>query len=462
MQRQTDQLCRIVSGVRFEALDETTVAKVKQAIIDGIAVAIAGSTQKPIVLLAQYAHGLGCAPAATVWGHGFRSSAAAAAGVNAAAAHVLDYEPMSSPSTHAVSPVVPVAFALAETERLPGRELIAACAKGIEVQHRILFSASQQARAERRFHPPGVVGVIGAAVAAAHMIGLDALQLRNALGIAASRAGALRANAGTMTKCTHAGNAASAGLEAAILAKRGFTASAEVLEAADGFVAAFFSGGTFDYTRLLQFGKPYRIVEPGMAYKFFPSKYPTQFAVSAALDLRKAIADPKRIARVRLTTPAMRDVDRPQPVSGLDGKFSFQYTTAVALLDGVVRIDSFTDARRFRADVAEFLPKIHLTQSQSIPTDFRRMHVEMEVETSDGARHATVCSTPKGFWGAEIRAEDHAAKLYDCLGQVFAAGQIERIIALVARLEQLEAGDTAELIGLLGNKPVVTALRAGT
>ena len=68
--------------------------------------------------------------------------------------------------------------------------------------------------------PPGVVGPIGAAVAASHLLGLDAAHIAHAIGIASSRCGGLFANVGTMTKSTHCGYAAALGLEAALLAER--------------------------------------------------------------------------------------------------------------------------------------------------------------------------------------------------------------------------------------------------
>lgn len=448
----TAALCERITHIRFDDLGAATVAKVKEAVKDGLAVGIAGCKQRPVAILAEHARSLGADSAATVWGQEFRTSALSAAFVNAAAVHVLDYEPMSSPSTHAVSPVLPVALAIAEVERLDGRAIITACAKGFEMQHRLLFAAVPPPRDQRCFHPPGVVGVLGSAVAAAHLLGLDAGALRNALGIAASRAGTLLANAGTMTKCSHAGNAASSGLEAALLAKRGFTANANILEHEQGYVTAFLGGKKFDFARLLEFGNPFRVVDPGMAFKFFPSKYPTQFGITAALELRPKIGAPADIKSVTITTPVMEDVDRPNPQTGLEGKFSFQYTAAVALLDGRVRIDSFSDARRFKPDMVELLSKIRVVQSEDIPIDFRSMYVSIGVETRDGSRHVAECRKPRGFWGVPIRTEEHMEKIRDCMGQALAGAQIEECTRLAERLDELDASGVAGLIGLLSGR----------
>jgi aconitate decarboxylase len=200
---------------------------------------------------------------------------------------------------------------------------------------------------------------------------------------------------------------------------------------------------------LLDYGQPFRIVDPGMAYKFFPSKYPTQFAITAALDLHKKIGDVSKISRVVLTTPMMQDVNRPEPKSGLEGKFSFQYSTAVALLDGKMRIDSFSDERRFRADVKALLPKIELNQSKDMTDVFHKMHVVLAVETSDGKRYETECRKPKGFWGVEIPLEDHMEKMQDCMSSTLNSAQIDEIAKLTAVFETLEAGGVRKLISLI-------------
>lgn len=451
--KPTEQLCDLIAGLRYDDLGPDTVARVKDAIGDGLSVAVAGSSERPVAILADYARSLEAAPVATVWGYGFKTSPASAALVNAASAHVLDYEPMSSPSTHAVSPVLPVVLALAEARGCGGRDVVTACAKGFEIQHRLLYAGRMAPRGMRQFHQLGMVGVMGAATAAAHVLGLDAAQLRNALGIAASRAGSLLANGGTMTKCTHAGYAAAGGLEAALLAARGFDANAEILADRHGYNAAFLGGEAFNYDRLFEFGKPFRIVEPGMAYKFFPSKYPTQFAITAALELHKGISDPLQIARVRITTPLMPDVDRPQPRTGLEGKFSFQYTAAAALLDGEVGKSSFSDERRFRPDMVDLLPRIELKQSPDISIEFTQMHVSIEVEMRDGTRCSTTCSKPRGAWGVEIKPEEHFKKMHDCMSGRLSQSEIKECYQTVVRLDQASAESVRKLIQMVGQGP---------
>ncbi|MEJ0067855.1 MAG: MmgE/PrpD family protein [Pseudomonadota bacterium] len=76
--------------------------------------------------------------------------------------------------------------------------------------------------------------------------------MRHAIGLAASRCGSVLANAGTMTKSTHCGLAGSLGLDAALLARRGFTANIDVVETPRGYAQAFF-GPNADMTALDHF-----------------------------------------------------------------------------------------------------------------------------------------------------------------------------------------------------------------
>jgi aconitate decarboxylase len=444
----TGNLCGTIEATRYESLGAACVSLVKRAIKDGVAVALAGGREPPVRIMTAHVLSLGGAPQAALWGTRNRVAVTQAAYINAMATHVLDFEPMWSPPTHAVSPAVPVAFALAGTQRLGGRDIIRAVAKGLEIQGRLQYAGDQFVPEALRFHPPGVAGVLGSAIVAADMLHLGAREMRHALGIAASRAGALLANVGSMTKATHCGNAAASGLDAALLAQRGFTANPDVLEAHKGVIRTFYPD-RFDEERLLAYGKPFRVVDPGLAIKLFPSQYGTHYGITAGLELHEALAGAGDIRRVRMVSPVMKYVDRPQPATGLDGKFSLQYTLAAALLDGEVKIASFSEARRFRADMVNLLGKIELRQDESIPGDFHSMHVTVDVELQSGKTHTATCRAPRGSWGVRMAPGEHEAKLADCLAHAgLEDAAAEKLLALLDTLDTLDAAGVESLIAL--------------
>jgi aconitate decarboxylase len=413
-------------------------------LLDGLAVAVAGAGESGPGIMAQSAR-LECpAGPATVIGRGFKTGVVQAARVNGMAMHVLDFEPMWNPPNHALSPLVPALLALAEKREEDGAgpqglAVLRAIAKGVEAQGRLRLASGQIEPAKLSMHPPGAVGPLAAALACGDMLGLSGERLAAAVGIASSRTGGLLANVGSMTKALHCGDAAANGVQAAMLAAGDFSADVDALGSARGWGAALFGSG-FEPGRLLgPLGKG-RALDPGPAWKLFPSQFATHFAITAALAAREALGGnlADRIARVELRTPAMPYIDRPYPSTGLDGKFSWQYTAAVALLDGKVEPASFKDARRFGDDVVALLNRTVLVNDSTISGRFDQMYVEITVELDDGAITKQRCDAPLGSWSRPVPNERVRAKarmlMADVIG-VTKAAAIEGVIANVGEFQ---------------------------
>ena len=446
----TAELCEKIVATRWEDLSEEAIARTRRIILDGIAVAVAGTIQEEAPeVLAAHVKALGGHPDSTVINFGFKTSPVHAAYVNGASMHVLDFEPMWQPANHQVSTTLPAVLAISEMRGSDGREGLTAMVKGIEIMGWIRDASRQSDIKTVRFHPPGLVGPLGSAVAASHLLKLDAPKLRCAIGIVASRVGSILANVGTMSKSTNCGHAVGEGVDAALLAERGFTANPDVIEHPRGYIASYFDE-RFKMDELLNYGPPFRVTNPGYAIKMFPSQFGTHFVITAGLDLREKIGDPSRIRRVKLTTPMMAYIDRPYPEDGLDGKFSWQYTTACALLDGKVVMDSFTNERRFADDMTPMLDKIDVEMRDDITGNFDEMYVIAEATLDDGSTVTARCDGPRGKWGTPpIPEEDHLVKVRDCLSLKYDAETSERIIHLAGRYDELSAEDISSLMALL-------------
>jgi len=447
----TAQLCERIAATDYDNLGQPAIEAARRLVLDGIAIAIAGTEEEAIHILAAHHKEQGGGAQATAIGNGFRLNTVSAAALNGAAMHVLDFEPMWSPANHALSTTLAGVLALAEARGATGREILTALVKGVEMQGWIRQASGQFEASTSRFHPPGAVGPLGAAVAAGHLLKLDPGQLANAVGIAASRAGSVLANAGTMTKSTHCGHAAALGLEAALLAARGFTANAAVFEAAQGYVPAFYGDG-FKIDEMLGFGcAPFRIVDPGYAIKMFPSQFGTHFGITAGLTLHPQIPGASAIRRVLLTAPVMAYVNRPRPTKGLEGKFSLQYTAAAALLDGKVGIRTFTDARLAKADMQDVLGKFEVVLDPAIAGRFEDMHVLLRVELDGGRVLETRCNGPRGKWGTPTISEaEHLVKVRDCLATKLEPAKAESIIGLARQIDDLDAAGVRQFMQLAG------------
>ncbi|MPY95980.1 MAG: MmgE/PrpD family protein [Acidimicrobiia bacterium] len=445
----TSDLCQRIVETGSADIGPAAMGAARRLVLDGLAVAVAGAREDAVGILADHHRSQGSRPAATVLGLDFKVGTVPAAALNGAAMHVLDFEPMWSPANHALSTTLPAVLALAEVTEASGADVLTALVKGTDVQGWARHASRQWQAEDLAFHPPGVVGPIGAAVAAGHLLGLDAPALRHAVGIAASRSGGLLANVGTMTKATHCGEAAASGLEAALLAARGFTAHPDIFDAPRGLADAFFPQGVV--ADLLRFGPPFRVVEPGYVIKLFPCQFGTHFGITAALSVHDQVREPGLITAARLTTPVMSYVDRPNPATGMAGKFSLQYTVAAALLDGSVGRSTFTDERVRQPDVQALLPKIELTMSPDIPGRFEDMHVLLEVDTAEGRAIRERCDGPPGTWGsAPISDADHLGKVRDCLGGALSDEDVERFVDLADRFDELPSDGVRQLIELAG------------
>ncbi|MGG5809321.1 MmgE/PrpD family protein [Falsiroseomonas sp. CW058] len=427
-----------------------------ELVCDGLAVGALGAGEAPPRHLAALAAEAGGAPESTLLAQGLtRVPPVAAARVNGAAMHVLDFEPMWNPANHSLSTTLPALLALAEAlarrggAAPDGARLLLALAVGVEAQERLRIASAQFEPGSFLFHPPGMVGAMGAAAACGVLLGLDAGRLAHALGIAASRAGGVIANVGSMVKCLHCGDAAAGGLEAALLAARGFTADADAIGSPRGWGRAF-SGAAFRAEALTEPMGEWLVAAPGPAFKLYPSQYGTHFVIAAALAARAGWDGRGAIARATITAPAMAYVDRPIPASGLAGKFSFQYTAAAALLDGRVGVDSFADARRFAPDMEALLPRIAVLPDAAREGRFDRMRVDVEVGLADGTRLHGACDGPPGIWGRPVAEAALQAKWSDCLDAAFGADDGPGLLRDAARLGQCGAGYIAALLDRFG------------
>jgi 2-methylcitrate dehydratase PrpD len=448
----TDQLVKFIADTRYDALPQEVVSAAKIGILDGVANVLAGATQPLAAVISAYVRQLGGAPLCSVVGHDLKTNAPSAAFANGVFLHCLDFEIQGQPPTHGTSAVLPPALALGEMSGAPGTRLIEAYVIGWELQSRFRLAS---ARCHLRgFHPPGLFGPVGAAAASAKMLGLDQSHTRMALGIAASHTGGLTANTGTMVKSTHPGGAARQGVEAALLAQAGFLSHDNIIEAHQGYVDVLF-GAEFDWDALTRdLGTAFQLVTPGFNIKRYPAQVYMQWAIEAAQTLRQRHQiRPEDVTYLELEVPAglvRRGHDGVR--SGLDGKFSFAYCGAVALAEGQVDIDAFSDDTRFSPRVEALLPKVRIKANPDIPTAIPDIWAVARVGLGDGRELSERCRHYRGSIANPMSRDERLDKVRTCARRSLQPEDIERVIGMVETLETLP--DLRQLMGILGHKSV--------
>jgi len=442
----TKTLSQFVADSRYDDFDDSVVEAAKIAILDGVANMLAGSTQELASIVGRYVQDMGGSPQSSVVGWGFKTNAPSAAFANGVFGHCLDFEIQGYPPTHGTSSCLPAALALGEERHTNGKAIIEAYVMGWEIQGRL--RAASAAFSNPAYHPPGLVGPLGGAVAGAKVLGLDAWHIQMAMGIAASRTGGLTANTGTMVKSTHTGNAARMGAEAAILAAAGYTSSDSILEAPNGYSDALFDGN-MDWEILTNgLGVSYRLVDPGFDIKRFPAQLHMQNPIEAVLNLLESHnlrADD--VENLTVHTGG-RGHSGSLPASGLDGKFSIEYCAAAALLDGKVGIETFTDDRRFSPDMEETLGKIQVEPGNQDSAD-----VKVTALLKDGRSAEAECRGFRGSARNPMSREERMDKVIDCVGRVLTDQDADRLVSLIEDLENV--ADISEIMDLIGRQPSV-------
>ncbi|MGH7844379.1 MAG: MmgE/PrpD family protein, partial [Candidatus Binatia bacterium] len=329
MVRNTEFVARFVTDLKYENIPQEVVDRAKRQILDVIGVALAGSTQEVGKIAANFVQRTGGTPDCTVWGTQLRSSAPQAAFANGIFCHATDYDDMWLPGAHPTGVTFPAALAVAESLGASGRQLMVAQVVAYEIMGKLHACSDKRGG----WHPTPVFGTFGAAAACAKLLGLDTLKLQIAFGIAASEASGISLHSGTMTKPFHSGHGARNGVVAAMLAADGFSANPHVLDGA--FFETFFGERpSADWQITAMLGNPYHLASPGIGVKMYPSGYHLHHPFEAALELvKKHNITGQNISSIELIVPRRGHFDRPNIRSGLEGKFSYQYHVAMAILD---------------------------------------------------------------------------------------------------------------------------------
>ncbi|MCS7206514.1 MAG: MmgE/PrpD family protein [Dehalococcoidia bacterium] len=342
----TETLARFVSTLSYEDIPPEALRIGKEVILDCLGVALAGSVDGVGRIVKSVVRQMGGKPEATVIGAPWKTSAAQAALANGAMGHALDYDDMGMSVGHPTVPVLPAVLGLGEHLHASGKEVLTAFIAGLEVEGKL--AAAGQELYSQGFHSTSIYGTVGAAAACARLLHLPPAQTQMALGIAASLSAGLKDNFGTMTKPLHPGHAAWGGVMAALLAREGFTARADVLEAPYGFMDAFAGKGRWDAEKAItNLGSPFHILHPGITLKKYPCCGGNHRVLDALYALRQQTPFTwEQVDRVVVESgpvlPLVLQYTIPQ--TGYQGKFSLHFNVAAALVLGHVVRDTFTDA----------------------------------------------------------------------------------------------------------------------
>lgn len=439
----TETIGDFAASMRDRPVPDEAVPVVRTGFTDCIACMIAGRNEPVVGIvrgeLASVDDGRGARLALGAE----RAAAREAALVNGTAAHALDYDDVAL-SAHPSAVLVAALLAEGEALDASGMQLIRAYLAGYEIWAECA-RRDQDHHHRKGWHPTSVFGTIAAAAACAVLHGLDATHARASIAIAASMAGGLVANFGTMTKPFHAGRAAESGVLAARLARAGMTASPDALEHPLGFLRAISPAGRVDTDGDTRLGRDWQLPKLGLNVKKYPLCYSTHRSLDAMIDLKRRHGfgpDDVVAIEVEMSETQAAVLRNHAPRSGLDAKFSEEFAMAAAVVAGQASLAELTDAFVQRRDVQKLMAKVHVkTNALADPEDPVFSPDEtVVVGLRDGRR---VASGPiryaRGHAHAPLSADELWGKFADCLSTVCAPATARRLFDKLQALERLDS-----------------------
>ena len=377
-----------------------------------------------------------------------------AALLNAAAMHADNFDDTNPQAAaernggiHATAPVLAAALAVAEERSASGRDLATALHAGIEIACRINHAID--ARHYRGgFHATGTLSTFGAAASAAKLYGLDAEAFGRALAFAASAAGGVRQNFGSMVEILHPGLAAEAGVVAADLAARGLTGAADALGGEVGYFEA--AGGGFDADTLGRLGDPWAIVDPGMWIKPFPNGALTHPAMTGLLALiDKHGIDRGDIAAISVMTNrrVLETLIHHDPKTVTEARFSMEFALALIAVEGRAGLAEFTEATLGRADIRAAMERVEFSAYDEPEAGFTNMTSMLDVVLADGTHLHRRCDWAQGLTQSPMGFAEACEKFRQCTSFAgFPRAASEALIDIVSDLESVD--DAGRIAGI--------------
>ncbi|MFM8548885.1 MAG: MmgE/PrpD family protein [Betaproteobacteria bacterium] len=438
----TSALAEFISNSRTLAVPERAAEIIRTGFIDTIATMIAGRNEPVVEIVRRYAMSRSAASGeASLLGGLARASRSDAALINGTAGHALDFDDVAL-GGHPSTVLVPAILAEAEANGQSGTQAIRAYLAGYEVWAE-LNRREPHAYHLKGWHPTAVLGTLGATAAVAALRGCPVATTRRALALAASFAGGMVANFGTMTKPLHAGRAARAGIEAVDLAEAGLSASDDALEHPAGFLAALSPNGKADRTSPSPaLGQSLAILETGLSIKKYPICYATHRVIDAVIDLTETHAlqaDQVEEARVWIGPAQVSMLRNHAPVTGLEAKFSMEFAIASSVVERRVGLRELTDEFVNRPAVRSLMSRVRIEVADGAACPYEpvfSLHDRVQLRLRNGK---TLDSGPVRFARGNallpLSPEALRAKFVDCAASaddIDAAGLFARLTDLAA------------------------------
>lgn len=426
-----DTMQYLLSLARMPAAEipESVRQMARFSLFDWMVVSRGGRSEPLARIIRDYVSEEGGQEQASLIGGG-KVPARSAALVNGTISHALDFDDTHFAHVgHCSVGIMPAALAVAEETGAGASDLADAFLLGAEGSIRLGLVLGR-GHYQRGFHQTATAGAFGATMAAGRLYGLDDTQMRHALSLVATRASGLKSQFGTMGKPFNAGIAASNGVEAAALARRGFTSCDDGVAGPQGFVDTHSDSPDPD--------APWQSPPPG-SFLFEDIKYKLHAcchgahamieALKAARAATPVAVEDVRAVRLRVNPRWLRVCDLKSPRTGLEVKFSYIWLAGMVFHDIDTTADgSYTDSLCSDGRLADFASRVTVEGDPSLSDTATEGTIEREAKPAIAAAYDLAARLPADALEAGLRRKAQAligAEAAECLwAAVSGPGQV--------------------------------------
>lgn len=370
------RLGAFAAGHPGEGIPAEARAAAVRALVDVVGVAFAGSAMPLARTVREETVAEAKAGLAPVFGAGdLRLVAPAAARINATAAHTLDFDAnFNIGMVFAPAVLYPPLLALGAQTGASGKALVEAFAVGADVARTLAEALSPAPYRKDRdslfykgWFNSAVLGPIGAAAAAARLIGLDADRATHAVALAAVQAGGLRIAVGSDAKPVLCARAGEAGLRAALLARSGVEGPPDAFEGPRGLVEVI-NAGVWHEAPMARLGS---FAAPGISFKLYPACSSVQAAAEVMARLLASGIDRRQVVRVRceVTSHILRNLAFPMPANVTQAQFSMPFALACLISEGRFTADMLTPERVDDRALRALMAKVEMVGADLFATE---------------------------------------------------------------------------------------------
>ncbi len=398
----TESIARWACDLKYDDLSPDAIDAAKRFLYDTLGCALGGYQVHDVKMFLEHLRAMGGDGPCTVIGAGDKMNPLSASMLNALMTRAMDYNDIywkqdpSHPSDLLSAPL-----ALAERAKMSGKDLILGTVLGYEVTMRLCHIAVPGIR-ERGWHHATLMAY-AAPVVAGKMIGLDWQKMQHAIGIASCHCftlGCAVAGKLTMMKNTVSPMATRDGVEAALLAERGYTGPEGVIEGKEGMEHCF--GEAWDYSWITDnLNDRFMITDCGM--KSYPIEALMHSPVSATLHLiREHSLKAEDVREVLIESIAraadiLSDPAKYKPESKESADHSLPYCIAAAVAEGRVTPSEFKEDKLWDERLRAQMAKVKVVANDEFEKAFpAKQCTRVTITTTDGKKHTHALDVPKG------------------------------------------------------------------